>query len=177
MSKLNEQEVLQQLKVNDFKDISTDKQLELLSLFPQMEQEVVEKALEQCPALVDTLITKAQDDKSSNDDNGKSANESILESLNSMVDELSSLQNHSSCSDDKKTIINLMIEIVNILKQTNRLNQAYLLEKQKSNNYKTATKVLTAIIVLPLLFILFLVCWPVALPITVSIAFKGRKII
>ncbi len=177
MSKLNEQDVLKQLNVNDFKNLPSEKQYKLIALFPQIEQDVAEKVLKQCPAIVNTVITTAKEENSSNENDGKAAVESIHKSLNCMVDDLSALiKDNDTLSTNKKPIIALIVKIADILLQTNRLNQALLAETQKSDEWKCLAGCFGVFFVLVIICIFCPILWP-AFPIAIGIVYKGRKLV
>ena len=62
---MNEQEVLKHLGITDFRHLSKDTAIEFISSIPQMDKDVVLKALDQFPELANTALGLAKETKES----------------------------------------------------------------------------------------------------------------
>ncbi|MGH2108332.1 hypothetical protein [Aerococcus urinaeequi] len=123
-------EVKRAMNIDDFRKISKDKIMEFVSLIPSMDKEVAIEIIKQFPSFVDFASTSIKQldllveegIKSNEHSNNKS-----LEAYRKILDELSILlQKEHITEDERKWIINKMMNIANKMSDKDSENKVYI---------------------------------------------------
>lgn len=112
---LTEQKVLKKLGIEDFRHLTKDKAIMMVSMLDRMEPEVAKKAIEQFPHFSDTMKELLLDYKQTLDkaldENAESVN-SFYESCNATIMSLQKLLEKDNLEfEERKYIIDKMMEI------------------------------------------------------------------
>lgn len=132
MSKLlSEQKVLKKLDIEDFRHLTKDKVIVMASMLDRMEPEVAKKALEQFPEFSNTAKVIVADLKETLDKtleaNGDSV-KSFYASGNRIIDILENeLKNEDLSFEDKRIIIDKMMEVHKMANAKDTENKKFLL--------------------------------------------------
>lgn len=131
MSKLmSEQSVLRKLGIKDFRHLTKAKVIKLASMLDKMDPEVAKKALEQFPEFSKTLKEMLSQYKDTLD-KGLLANSDSVQNYynvcNSIIESLKKqLENENLSFDDKKYIIDQMVEISKMVGEKDSENKKFI---------------------------------------------------
>lgn len=132
MRRLSEKQVLKKLNIPDFRHLTKEKAITMVSMLPQMDPQVAMKALEQFPELAKTAVELGKDymgtvkEAMASEDTSL---KSVYASLNGIVTFLEGeLQKENLTSDEKKDILDKMIEVAKMIQQTHKDHQAFLIK-------------------------------------------------
>lgn len=129
---LSEKQVLKKLDIPDFRHLTKEKAIEMVSMIPHMDKEVAMKALEQYPELVKSSLdmvntykeaaTKALD---SNDESVK-ARYDALSAMQSLLEV--ELQRENMTEDERMFVLEQIAKIPELAKEVDRDNKVFLLK-------------------------------------------------
>lgn len=130
--RLTEEQVLEQLEIDDFGQLTKANVTQLGEMMDNMPPEVLRKALEQFPAFSETILDLAQDYKvtvekaiESNDKSMKSCSEMlqfIVESLQSQVDK------ENVSFEEKKYYIQMMCQVAQMQADKDSENKKFIID-------------------------------------------------
>lgn len=130
---LTEQKVLKKLGIDDFRHLTKDKVLTMVSMLDKMDPDVAKKAIEQFPEFAYTMKDILQDYKQTLDKTLEENDESVKSYYSSCDAIISSLQKEldkeNLSFDDKKYIIEKMIEVNKMKGDKDSENKKFLATK------------------------------------------------
>ena len=132
MSKLlTEEKVLKKLGIDDFRHLTKDKLITIASMTDKMDPEVAKKALEQFPEFASTTKEVLADYMNVLDKSLETNKESVqkyYESCNSIITTLQKqLETENLKFDEKKYIIDKMLEISKMMGEKDSENKKFIL--------------------------------------------------
>lgn len=130
-SVLSEQEVLNLLKIPDFRHLSKNSVMSFASLLDRMDPEISKKALDQFPSFAETVKTVVQEYgatvKTCMDSNNDSM-KNYLAVANANITVLQKeLERDNLSSDDRKYILSLLLDVQRMMGEKDSENKAFLL--------------------------------------------------
>lgn len=131
MTKLpDEQKVLKLLKIKDFRHLTKDKAIKLVSMLDKMDPEVAKKVLDQFPDFAKTMKEIVMEEKETlqkaMEENSKSV-EKIYSTAESIINTLENeLKNESLSFEEKKYIIAQLIELQNMINIKDSENKKFI---------------------------------------------------
>ena len=115
---LSEQKVLKKLGIEDFRHLTKDKVITMVSMLDKMDPEVAKKALEQFPNFSETMTAILHDYKASLDKQLEENHESTMsfyDTCDSLIEALKKeLDKDNHTFEEKKFIIDKMLEITKL---------------------------------------------------------------
>lgn len=127
---LTEQKVLQRLNIDDFRHLTKDKVIMMASMLDKMDPEVAKKAIEQFPEFAKTMTEILSEQKKALGDVVEANERSVKSVYDSADDIISSLQDELKKDDlsfdEKKYIIQTMMELQNMKQQKDSENKRFL---------------------------------------------------
>ena len=132
VAQLTEKQVLKKLNIPDFRHLSKDKIMTFFSMLPNMDPEVAKKAIEQFPTYAGTVKEIVSEYKGFLEkelaDNVESV-QSYYAICNSILNTLFNMLEQDDLSfDEKKYIIDQMLEIESRVRQKDTENKKHLLK-------------------------------------------------
>ena len=128
---ISEVKVLKKLGVEDFRHVTKDKVIKMATMLDKMDPEVAKKALEQFPEFSATIKSLLHDYKDSLDKAMEKNHESLQSSYNSydqIINNCEAILKQSELTfDEKKGILNLMLEIAKLKDKKDSENKRYIL--------------------------------------------------
>lgn len=128
---LSEEKVLKKLGIRDFRSMTKDKTIKLVSMLDRMDPEVAKKAIEQFPHFADTSIELLNNYKGILSDAIKSNNESnnsVMDTYNTIINELLQLLQKENLSfDEKKYILEQIKEFADRIDKKDKENKGWLM--------------------------------------------------
>lgn len=132
MRQLSEKKVLKKLGIPDFRHLTKEKAITMLSMIPQMDPQVAMKALEQFPDLAKTAVELGRGYMGTIKEAIESENtslKSVYDYLNAIVSFLENeLQKENLTSEEKKYILDNIIEVAKLIRETHKDHQHFLLK-------------------------------------------------
>lgn len=145
---LTEQRVLKKLNIEDFRHLTKDKVIAMASMLDKMNPEVAKKALEQFPEFAATIKEMLNEYKNVLDKGLETNKESVqiyYDSCNFMIVSLQKqLEDESLSFEDRKYIIDKMLEITRMIGEKDSENKRFIATLAVLG--ATATCVATAIL-------------------------------
>ena len=127
---LNEQKVLKKLNISDFRHLTKDKVITMASMLDKMDPEVAKKAIEQFPEFSATIKEMLSNYKETLDkglENNKESVQTYYVSCNSIIEALKKeLENENLCFDERKYIIDQMLEISKQMGEKDSENKKFI---------------------------------------------------
>lgn len=132
VAQFTEKQVLKKLNIPDFRHLSKDKIMTFFSMLPNMDPEVAKKAIEQFPTYAGTVKEIVSEYKGFLEkafaDNAESV-QSYYAICNSILNTLSNMLEQDDLSfDEKKYIINQMLEVESRVEQKDTENKKHWLK-------------------------------------------------
>ena len=141
---LSEKEVLQKLDIPNFRHMSKEKIMEFTSLIPNMEPEVAKCALQQFPnftQMASQVVSCYKDVMLETLKSNSLSTKSFMESCDTVIDALKPLLNEKLSFNQKKEIIDKIMEILKMKNDKDSEQKQWL-----GNIVKTASITATAIV-------------------------------
>lgn len=127
---LTEQIVLKKLGIEDFRHLTKDKVITMASLLDKMDPEVAKKALEQFPEFSKTakeVLAEYKDILDKGLENNKESVQSYYSTCNAIIVSLQKqLENESMSFDERKYIIDKMIEVSKMMGEKDTENKRFI---------------------------------------------------
>lgn len=127
---LTEQKVLRKLDIEDFRHLTKDKVITMASMLDKMDPEVAKKALEQFPEFSNTakeLLVGYKDTLDKGLESNKESVQSYYDSCKSIIEVLQNqLDNESLLFEEKKYIIDKMLEISRMMGEKDSENKKFI---------------------------------------------------
>lgn len=145
---LTEQKVLKKLGIDDFRHLTKDKVITMASLLDKMDPEVAKKALEQFPEFAKTvkeMLIEYKDTLDKGLENNKESVQSYYNVCNSTIVSLQKqLEDESLSFDERKYIIEKMLEVSKMMGEKDTENKKFILACMAVG--AAATGIVTAIL-------------------------------
>ena len=127
---LTEKKVLNKLGIDNFREITKDKVIEMVSLYDKIDPEVVKEAIKQFPEFSKTMVEVLKEYKSSLDEtlkeNSKSTKE-VYDAFNRISTECHTiLEKDSLTFEEKMQILHLMTEVSRLISEKDSENKKFI---------------------------------------------------
>ena len=145
---LAEQKVLKKLGIDDFRHLTKDKVITMVSLLDKMDPEVAKKALEQFPEFAKTakeILTEYKDTLDKGLENNKESVQSYYSVCNAIIVSLQKqLEDGNLSFDERKYIIDKMLEVSKMMEEKDTENKKFIMACMAVG--AAATGIVTAIL-------------------------------
>ena len=132
MRQLSEKKVLKKLGIPDFRHLTKDNVITMISMIPQMDPQVAMKALEQFPDLAKTAVELGRGYMETIKEAIESENtslKSVYDYLNAIVSFLENeLQKENLTFEEKKYILDKIIEVAKLIREAHKDHQHLILK-------------------------------------------------